>query len=66
MTYDRFKEIWTTLVTNRAPIEGAPTQVPCLYNGVSENTVDALVAVAEDDHSHFDAIQKKLSERESE
>ncbi len=57
MTYDRFKEIWTTLVTNRAPSSKAGSPLP-LSNGASDHTIAALVAVANEDHSHFDKIQR--------
>jgi hypothetical protein len=63
MTYEKFKEIWTTLVTNRTPSsDGCAAAVP-LNNGVSEHTVDALVAVADGDHSQFDEIEKILAAR---
>lgn len=64
MTYDRFKEIWTTLVTNRAAPEAA-VQKPALINGLSDNTVDALVAVADGDHSRFDEIEKALADHDA-
>jgi len=61
MTYDRFKQLWTALVTHRAPAEGTRDPIPYLNNGVSEETVDALVAVADGDHSQFDGIQTELT-----
>lgn len=63
MTYDRFKELWTALVTNRtlSPEQEAAPVSASLSNGVSEETVNALVAVADGDHSVFDAIQAKLA-----
>lgn len=60
MTYDRFKEIWTTLVTNRAPSSEGGNKPP-LSNGVSPHTVEALVAAADGDHSRFDEIQQDLA-----
>lgn len=66
MNFERFNEIWTVLVANRAPSPDAPQCTPCLNNGVSEKTVDSLVAVAEGDHSEFDEIQKKLAAHDAE
>jgi len=63
MKYERFSEIWTTLVTNRTPA-GNVEHEPVLNNGVSEHTVSALVAAADGDHSQFDDIAKTLIERD--
>lgn len=66
MTYERFNEIWTVLVANRAPSPDAPKATPCLNNGVSDETVDSLVAVADGDHSEFNEIQNKLAQIDAE
>ena len=54
MKYERFKQLWTALVTDRAVDENAK---PVAHIAISQHTVDALVAVSHGDRSHFDAIQ---------
>lgn len=62
MKYARFKEIWTTLVTNRAPVPAAARKgIAPLNNGVSESTVDALIEAADGNFAQFDEIDKKLA-----
>lgn len=63
MTYTRFKEIWTTLVTHRAPSTDAAQKAAPLNNGVSESTVAALVEAADGNFAQFDEIEMKLAAR---
>jgi hypothetical protein len=65
MTFVRFQELWTALVTNRAsaatPTAACKEMAIPMSNGVSEHTVDALIAAASDDFSAFDKIQELLA-----
>lgn len=58
MKFERFHELWTTLVTNREPSSGTTDEAMPLSNGVSEHTVNALIAVADGDHSDFEAANR--------
>lgn len=60
MTFERFEQLWDALVTNRAPASVASAPLP-ISNGVSKHTVDALIAAADGDFSHFEKIQPLLS-----
>jgi hypothetical protein len=61
MTFDRFNQIWTALVADR-PASPKPEGQPLpLDNGVSEETVDALVAASNGDFAFFDEIDARLA-----
>jgi len=62
MTFDRFNQIWTTLVADRPVLPKAGGKsLPPLDNGVSEDTVNALVAASNGDFAFFDEIDAKLA-----
>ncbi|HZZ57826.1 MAG TPA: hypothetical protein VFE31_08335 [Opitutaceae bacterium] len=63
MTLERFTQLWTALVTDRQP---ASEDASCtLTNGVSEDTIDALLKAADDDFSDFEEIQAKFDKRDA-
>jgi hypothetical protein len=61
MKFERFNQIWTALVTDR-PVSSEPAgeKLP-LNNGVSEQTVNALVAASDGNFAYFDDIDAKLA-----
>lgn len=61
MTYKRFKEIWTTLVTNRPYIgTRAAEREPSIP--ASPHTVKALEQAADGNHEAFDQVNKEISQ----
>ncbi len=59
MTYARFAQLWTALVTDR--IQQHPN--PIMVDGCSPHTVDALVTASEGDFSAFDRADAILANR---
>ena len=60
MTFERFHQIWTTVVTDRPASAQAVKKAP-LLNGASEQTIDALVRASDGDFAYFDEIDAKLA-----
>jgi hypothetical protein len=57
MTFDRFKQLWDALVTDRPC---PPHNNPIVMEGCSSHTLDALVAASEGDFTVFDEIDQTL------
>ena len=57
MTYSRFAQLWTALITDR-PQPAHPN--PIVMPGSSEKTIDALVAASNGDFDVFNEIERRL------
>lgn len=58
MTYERFCDIWEAMAPNNPP---GMSGEKIIQEGSSPQLIDALIAVANGDHSHFDRINERLA-----
>lgn len=62
MTYERFKELWNALVTNRPASSKKDLIDPGSFDGMNPKTSAMLIALAKGDRSLADDCKRRLKE----
>ena len=62
MKSERFSQLWDALVTGRPRTLAASKKAttPPITNGVSKETIAALIAYGKGDKKHFEGVRKEL------